>query len=653
MKLTTTRLSFGLLVTAIASFLCSLYFSSRLSLGAVHGGGAGVIDGTSHDAAIVLNRFEHHAAAVYSKKLKELLNENRKLRLELQGSKQSHAAVISNKTLATSMTAGATVNDVCDAAFAQTTKDQTPGLSPDSIRRSRANWGHSYRLDQLAQTLTRRQRPLQVVAFGGSITVAHGVVRNLTYAGSDSYTGHLEHWLNEHYPILNVGNSKGQKQRQTNALKRHRVYNMAQHGSDSCALAKRMTSMIEFLRRSHEAFEEPDMILLEYSVNDYQGQDHVDHAVSKLDVFFQGFQDIALCAEAVVYKLLTEYPNAAVVFVEFRTAILERKTAQMLHMGVAQHYQIPVISYGDAVFPEFFELVNDKLNISDRYTVPIGETLLPFPYGCHECKPEHIIDQFRYSFNPQGVKKCRTVCDLMMYAGYDCDFQALPPPGRDYCYSPLFAVDAVHPSALGHRIANDLIVHALATAVKENCQRQRQGIQQSSSLAIRPQVLPPSGWLGTPKALLTRSNFVMVRDADCLTYFCNTLLPVQRTPGFTLYSDSRGFLKLGWIATNSSGGETIDFEIDLPERPCYVVYLAILRSYSSDMGQMQVTVIDKTTGNGTSAQLDSLWEPKISVWSDNQITSDETPACTGQCILRVETLPQLAERTGNKVKILT
>ena len=33
---------------------------------------------------------------------------------------------------------------------------------------------------------------------------------------------------------------------------------------------------------------------------------------------------------------------------------LGRKTAQLLHMGVAQHYQVPVISYGEAVLPEFF-----------------------------------------------------------------------------------------------------------------------------------------------------------------------------------------------------------------------------------------------------------------------------------------------------------
>ena len=622
-KLSTTHLSLGLLLIAALSLLGTIYFASQLAPPSTHAAANDMLDRSKQ-------------ASVYSEKLQRLLDDNKRLRSQLQTMQRDIDVQPALKDAD---------SDSCDTLFDRLVHNQTQGLSDDSIRRSRANYGHVYRLDQVAQILMQQRRPLHVVAFGGSITAAHGVVRNLSHVGSDSYTGLLEQWFNQQFPVHEA--SRQQSATSTTNKQQHRVYNMAQHGADMCSLAKRMTSLLAYLNRT-QGMEQPDMILLEYAVNDYQGQDHVHHAVSRLDVFFQGFQDIALCAEVVVYKLLTTYPKAAVVFVEFRTGILERKTAQMLHAGVAQSYQIPVISYSDAIFPEFFELVYDKLNASDLYTVPIGETILPFPHGCHECQPETIVDQFRYSFNPQGLKHCRTVCDIMMYAGLPCDHLAPPPPGRAYCHPAIFAVDAVHPSAMGHQIAKDLIVHALATAIRGQC-RQRQG----QALPIRPQVLAPVGWLGTPMALQSRSNFVLVHDADCLAPFCHELRPSFKSPGFSLYSDSKGFDKLGWIATNSSGGEVLEFTIDLPNRPCYVVYLAILRSYWEGMGKMQVTVIDSESGSETSAELDSLWESKISVWSDNQITSDEVPACTGRCLVRVRTLPQVDGRDGNKAKILT
>ena len=609
MKLSTTRLSLALLAIAALSLVGTTYFASQVAT-----------NSTATTANDLLDQSKQ--TSVSAKKLQTLLDNNRRLRNQL-------------KTLQQQQSAALTVNqDSCDVAFNQHVQNQTRGLSEDSIRRSRANYGNVHRLEHVAHLLTQQQRPLQVVAFGGSITAAHGVVRNITHVGSDSYTGLLEQWLNQHFPVDKSQHS-------------HRVHNMAQHGADICSLAKRMTSMLAYLNHT-QGLEQPDMVLLEYAVNDYQGQDHVHHAVNRLDVFFQGFQDIALCAEVVVYKLLTTFPKAAVMFVEFRTGILERKSAQMLHIGVAQHYQVPVVSYADAVFPEFFELVYDKLNASDLYTVPVGETLLPFPHGCHECQPETIVHQFRHSFNPQGVKKCRTVCDIMMYAGLPCDHLALPPPGRAYCHPAIFAVDAVHPSAVGHHIAKDLVVHALATVVRDQCRQ-----QQGQAAPSRPQVLAPVGWLGTPMALQSRSNFVVVQDADCLAPFCHELRPSYKSPGFSKYSDSKGFDKLGWIATNSSGGEVLEFKIDLPERPCYVVYLAILRSYWEGMGKMHVTVIDLDNGSETSMELDSLWEAKISIWSDNQITSDDIPACTGRCLLRVQTLPQVEGRDGNKAKILT
>lgn len=504
-----------------------------------------------------------------------------------------------------------------------------PKLSEESIRRSQAFVGNRERLRHVARILANTSQSLNVVSFGGSITLAHGVVKNIT-AGSESYSRLLEEWLNEQFG----GNHQHRR-------RRHRVYNMAGHGADICSLAKRITIMLSYLDQQHNV-KEPDLFILEFAVNDYQGQDHVKAAVDLEDVFFDGFQNIALCAEVVVNKLLRTFPKAAIFFLEFRSGIPQRKTAQMLHMGVAQHYQVPVVSYADAVFPEFFHLVS-KLNLSDMYTVPQGETMAPFPYGCHPCRPEWIITQFRNSFNPKGFKHCRTVCDLMMYAGEDCANMEPPPPGREYCNPAIFAVDAVHPSAIGHRMATLFLIHTLALAIYDDCLQ----------TPFLPHVLPSVGWLGTPKALERRANFLMVNDTDCLVAVsCNELVPSSHSPGFSLYSDSVDFDKPGWIATERKGGEVIEFPLSLPQRPCYTVHLAILKSYRG-MGLMEVSVLDRNTKTVSNMEVDGLWESQISVWSDVQVTSDNESICTGDCIVRVTTKPQEKERNGNKVKILT
>ena len=363
---------------------------------------------------------------------------------------------------------------------------------------------------------------------------------------------------------------------------------------------------------------------------------------SKTDVFFRGFEDIALCGEAVVYKLLRAFPRAALAFLEFRTAISSRKTGELLHSGVARHYEVPVISYSEAMFPEYFRLVS-MLNESDRYTVPEGETLLPFPYGCQPCNPSGI-DPFFNHFRPPD-KHCRTVCDLIVYGNGNCDMFQSPPSGRAYCHPAIFAVDPVHPSTVGHRIARDLIGHAIASAVRDECRRE----------PLFPAILPSTGWLGSPEALVARTNFLDVRDADCFLPVCHKLQPTRTSAGFTYYSDVKAvnFDKFGWIATNPEGGEMIEFDIALPQRPCYAVYVAVLRSYEG-MGIFTVEVENMETRVVKAVELDGLWNPKISVWSDNQITQDDDMgACTGKCKVRIKTHLEVKGREGNKVKILT
>ena len=514
----------------------------------------------------------------------------------------------------------------CQMEHERVHRHRTKGLSEESIARSRAWVGNRQRLDHLAGRLASPSADgIAVITFGGSITLGHGVASNATPGyESGPYGFQLRRWLNDMYG----GNGR-----------KHTVHNLAAHGADMCALEKRITGILSDLDRKSIR---PDLFLLEFAVNDYQGQDHIKQVDSKTDIFFDGFQSIALCCEVVIHKLLHSFPHAAIAFLEFRTAITNRKTGQLLHLGVAQHYEVPVISYAEAMFPEYFRLIS-MLNATDRYTVPKGETLMPFPYGCHPCYPPGIETKFNH-FRPPD-KHCRTVCDLVDYSGDKCDQFQSPPAGRDYCYPPIFAVDAVHPSTVGHRIAKDLITHMISNAVKDRCLRK----------PFAPHALPTTGWLGAPTSLSARSNFIDVRDTDCFLPFCKKLQPVDKTAGFTYYSDvkSANFEKFGWISTNKAGNESITFAIDVPKRSCYAVYVAILRSYDG-MGQLIVEVENTDNGRKSSKELDGLWNPRISVWSDNQIINDDDAgACTGKCKVTIRTKPQIVGRSGNKVKILT
>lgn len=139
------------------------------------------------------------------------------------------------------------------------------------------------------------------------------------------------------------------------------------------------------------------------------------------------------------------------------------------------------------------------------------------------------------------------------------------------------------------------------------------------------------------------------------------MLPVSDgTIGFELYADDQLKQRPGWIATNPLGNSSITFSVDLPPGDCYVIYLAILRSYKG-MGTFRVQVRDygddtkkKRQPNAvTDNFVDGLWAAPISVWSDVQITEDNVPGCTGYCEITVVTNPMEKGRDGNKVKLLT
>jgi DNA-binding response OmpR family regulator len=76
----------------------------------------------------------------------------------------------------------------------------------------------------------------------------------------------------------------------------HIVINVASHGADSCSMAKRLNAMYTDLssKLPPSSNNEPDLIILEFAVNDYEGQDHITQIRHQASVFFDGFLDITL-----------------------------------------------------------------------------------------------------------------------------------------------------------------------------------------------------------------------------------------------------------------------------------------------------------------------------------------------------------------------
>ena len=410
----------------------------------------------------------------------------------------------------------------------------------------------------------------------------------------------------------------------------------------------------------------------------------------RMDTFFDGFLDIASCTESVLIKLLRNYPDAAIVFLEMRTAVIPRKSGAVLHMGAAQHYQVPVISYEQAVFPGYLRVL--EATRDHHYTRPINDTVFGFPHGCHDCDLAGMDDE---DMRKAG---CQSVCDFQRWTvpwdEIDC---VTPPAGREPCYVPFLAHDEVHPSGIGHKIMTDLLIDAIATTGLDLCRQQQQQQRQQllqlesgnnnngdgvgggdtkrtmatmTTLLDEPAVMPRVGWM-TPNPLLldAQTDFLWVND----TYqMFNQQVPLEsstRTDGFELLEDR--YDRWGWIATDRKGGQSITFEMKLFGRGggddgdgggggCYIPYLAVLKSYEG-MGKMTVTVEDRFHDHRIHRMdIDGQWEPRISVPSDVQLIGHQNEAweepgigCSGDCSVTVTTHPQIPGRKGNKVKILT
>ena len=558
-------------------------------------------------------------------------------------------------------------------------------LSKQDYKRSRVWLGDEQRILKFVNKLKIRQEGVNVIVCGGSITMGHGIVES-----SGRYSDRFETWLNTFFPLQSADDNydrnnhnatnngqANQQSKQQQQQHQHKVYTRAAHGADMCAMAKRMDLIFDQIPTVTATERGPDLVVLEFAVNDYQGQDHHRNVDFRTDVFFYGFQQKAMCAEAVVKRLLTKYPDCAVIFLEFQSAILTRKTAQLLHMGVAQHYQIPVISYGEVIMPKYYKLL-DKLQ-SYGYTAPIKDNqgVLSFPFGCAPCQPDHIMEFFRQD----GCKKT-SLCEFAKQSGLhnsNCDqILKMQQSTRQSCYMPFFAHDSVHPSYFGHAIATDLLIYnTIADVQYQACIADEYNVDDDDE--NQQQFLPPKSinFLGSDDELSKLTDFVFVADTMDMFGRRNHLNSQNFSNGFSYYPDGFGNRR-GWIATEDQGGNYIEFVINLPnsnDHECYILYLSTLRSYEG-MGTFSVVVVDETTNKSFQIDYDGIWEPRISVPADvplvpsssastktsiqnddngqkQQQQEEDKYTCTGKCKVTVLTHPKQPDRTGNKVKIMS
>lgn len=236
----------------------------------------------------------------------------------------------------------------------------------------------------------------------------------------------------------------------------------------------------------------------------------------------------------------------------------------------------------------------------------------------------------------------------MKFSGYykgDCNIT-----GHQQCHVPMFAHDTVHPSAVGHKIARDLLGEAIASTALATCRGQSFAEHKVSLY---------SGWMVGGRhyreILHRRSDYIFVKDTMQVFAKQDPLLSDVHTPGFELKADDLG--RTGWIATNPAGGESVTFGIDLPVDGCYVIFLSALKSYEN-VGTFNVTVEDTLRNTTTTLRnVDCLWKKRISIPQDIRLTPDTeeaTPGCSGKCNVIVTTNPKLLGRgTINQVKILS
>lgn len=195
-------------------------------------------------------------------------------------------------------------------------------LSPQIIARSRLSDGNLARLDRVLQKCQRGQ-PITIGFFGGSITAGQGASQpQLTY------TSLLTNWWAEKFPqskltVVNAG-------------------------------IKGTGSPLGCLRVQHDLLSHhPDFVIVEFGVNDRADLPH------------------AQTYEGVVRQIMAD-PDQPAVLLAF-TMHHDGTNAQEYQGEIGRRYQLPMISFRDALWPEmtagqlhWADVIADSIHPNDR-----------------------------------------------------------------------------------------------------------------------------------------------------------------------------------------------------------------------------------------------------------------------------------------------
>ena len=176
-------------------------------------------------------------------------------------------------------------------------------VSDPMIRRSLVSEGDASRLKAVFEK-ARRGEPVTIAAIGGSIT-AGGVQ---TKDPANRYIQQIAKWFEVHFPDSKIG-----------------FINAGIGGTNSFYGAMRLQR--DVLAKS------PDLVIVEWAVNNHAGR------------------DFAESYEGVLRQLLRASGNIAVIELFFMHK--DGENAQMWQEILGRHYGLPMVSFRDALWPEF------------------------------------------------------------------------------------------------------------------------------------------------------------------------------------------------------------------------------------------------------------------------------------------------------------
>lgn len=171
------------------------------------------------------------------------------------------------------------------------------------IARSLVGVGNTGRL-QAVFAKARRGEPIVVAAVGGSITAGGAATKE----AESRYVNQIAAWFREQFPAVEV-----------------RPVNAGIGGTNSIYGAARV--------QPHVLAHDPDLVIVEFAVNDFDDR------------------DFAESYEGLLRQILAARPETAVMCLFFMHG--KGQNAQTWQQMLGRHYGLPMVSFRDAMWPEF------------------------------------------------------------------------------------------------------------------------------------------------------------------------------------------------------------------------------------------------------------------------------------------------------------